>query len=100
MSEFITVMNEYHRMCANNIRCDNCPLSAINNGNNGVSCQLSVCQSPEIAERIIMEWSKEHPFVTNRDKFKKVFGFSFDEKCAMPITVLEWLNEEYKGEEE
>lgn len=65
MAEFMTVMNEYYRMCAKNIRCDSCPLSSINNGNNGVSCQMSVCKSPKIAERIIMQWSAEHPVMTN-----------------------------------
>ena len=98
MAEFITVMREYNRMCNSDMGCDNCQVSASNNGT-GASCYHFIRKSPEKAERIIMSWASEHPILTNRKKFEEVFGFALDERCAMPITILDWLDEEYRETE-
>ena len=98
MAEYTTVMREYVRMCNSDMGCDNCQVSASNNGT-GASCYQFIRKSPEKAERIIMSWASEHPILTNRKKFEEVFGFALDERCAMPITILDWLDEEYRKTE-
>lgn len=37
-----------------------------------------MAEYPEEAEKIIMNWAKEHPVKTNADKFKEVFGVEVD----------------------
>lgn len=41
-------------------RCINCPLSNYNNGKN-MLCTLLESQQPEIAVKIVQEWSDTHP---------------------------------------
>lgn len=62
-------------------------------------------------EQVVEKWSKEHPIVTNADKFKEVFGKpigSYGTPCPNGLTIyeigtmsnLEWLGKEYKKQEE
>ena len=95
MTEFITVMREYSRMCEGNMRCEKCPIASRNNGR-GVACHLFVRQFPEEAERIIMQWAAENPFKTNGDKFREVFGYDF----TKVVCAADWYNAEYKEENE
>ena len=73
MAEFVEVMKQKERMC-NAMRCENCVLASGNN-NTGDSCNYFVIGYPKQAEKIIMNWAKEHPVKTNADKFKEVFGY-------------------------
>lgn len=75
MAEFVEVMNQKLRMC-NYFKqdCNKCNLSYKANGLNVVCTKCLSCY-PEEAEKIIMDWAKEHPIVTNKDKFREVFGF-------------------------
>lgn len=42
-----------------------------------------------------MQWSKEHPVVTNAMKFKEVFGYDFQDAFGA-LGCSEWLDDEYK----
>lgn len=98
MTEFKTVMREYTRMCEGNMRCENCPIASNNNGI-GIACHLFVRKFPEEAERIIMQWAEEYPVMTNRKKFKEVFGKDLFKLLSVEESwsdTLKWLDEEYK----
>lgn len=64
-------LKEIKRMCTVNKDCYGCPL-------NGTTCSIS----PELSEEQMInivnkieQWSKDHPIITNAQKFKEVFGF-------------------------
>ena len=95
MSEFMTVMREYDRMC-NGMTCDNCPIASTNNGM-GLSCNGFMHKFPKEAEQIILRWSSEHPLMTNRRKFSEVFGFDVATMFEVNRGNVDWLDEEYKG---
>ena len=81
MAEFVEVMKNLRRMCncdnQDGYECDNCPLSIGNNGTND-GCNLFSMIHPAKTEKIIMDWAKEHPPITNADKFREVFGYEVD----------------------
>lgn len=64
MAEFKEVMKQKKRMCE---YCEeNCN-----------SCDGSIFVSnsdPDRFEKFVMDWAKEHPVVTNKDKFREIFG--------------------------
>lgn len=95
MAEYTTVMREYNRMCNSDMGCDNCQVSASNNGT-GASCYQFIRKSPEKAERIIMQWASEHPIMTNRRKFSEVFGFDVATMFEVNSGNADWLDEEYQ----
>lgn len=95
MAEFKEVMKQFKRMCDGRTWCDSCQIC----DNRGlISCSRWLTENPTKAEEIIMEWAKKNPPVTNRDKFKEVFGFDpFTDKhlmCGTPI--IGWFGKEYK----
>lgn len=90
--EFQEFVRERDRMCDGYGNCEECPihkLSVIG------TCAKKCFEKPAEVERIVSDWSKEHPLVTNKDKFMKVFGFDL---CAMDCdeNTMIWLNTEYK----
>ena len=93
MAEFQKVMSEFSRLCKGR-SCDDCPIREKVNEDMGIYCSVWVKNHPEEAETIIMKWAAEHPIITNRDKFKEVFGLDYLDPlpggCA-------WLTAEYKG---
>lgn len=104
MSEFKTVMREKTRMCKKIGDCSKCPLSLRNNKTN-TFCDTFIRESPEEADSIIMQWSKENPVMTNRRKFEEVFGFDIavfgirsKKFRAVDVNgcIAKWLDEEYK----
>ena len=96
MAEFQKVVKERNRMCEQYNSCTHCPLKELQTMSSNAMCRALAFQYPEEAERIIMQWASEHPIMTNRRKFKEVFGFALDEKYATPINILAWFDEEYK----
>ena len=58
-------------MCSLYNRCLECPM---NDRKNDLNCQNFVFTHPDEAERIVFKWKEEHPFTTNADKFREVFG--------------------------
>lgn len=95
MAEFQTVIKERKRMCKKHSICRECPLGKIKDS---MLCGTWVCDNPEKAEKIIMEWSAKNPPFTNAAKFKEVFGFDFQETFGCYYS--EWLNAEYKEDGE
>ena len=91
MAEFEKVAAEMTRMCGHYEGfCKECPLGF------AASCRNWVIGQPEEAEEIIMKWAKEHPLVTNGDKFQEVFGYDF----VKAVYTDDWYNAEYKKPEE
>ncbi len=85
--EFVEVMKHKQRMCDHYYRkslCHKCPLSSINsnNGKGFLGCAEFCTKYPKEAQTIIMNWTKEHPFKTNREVAEEVltekFGDIFD----------------------
>ena len=99
MAEYTTVVKERRRMCKEVQTCNKCPISAINNKTK-TYCDNFMSASPEEADRIIMQWSKDHPVMTNRRKFEEVFGHNIasmlETSCRNSACLSAWLDEEYK----
>lgn len=97
MAEFQEVMCELRRLCAK-CDCENyCPVWKGARSDGETYCSTWVKNYSEKAERIIMQWAKENPLMTNRMKFKEVFGFEFTDRVPESQYHREWLNAEYKG---
>lgn len=64
--------------------CDECLLGC-NKNSRGISCSGLEIDYPNEAIKIVEDWEKEHPFVTNADKYKeiirKTFGDNFIQIC-------------------
>lgn len=94
MAEFVEVMKQKKRMCdaLSKTNCSSCGLCSDNNNYN-VGCSTLILNYYEQAEEIIMKWAKEHPVMTNADKFKEVFGFDAEldicpMKCTESVSVI------------
>lgn len=96
----VEYLKERERMCAASM-CTTCPLAIF------PICRAGEVTDPERCVSIVGKWSKENPVITNRMKFKEVFGL--DEPPATTINRIElsedgvyfdlnvWLDEEYKA---
>ena len=73
MAEFVEVIKQAERLCNSYKECDKCDLS-------GRCSLVSLGSSVEVEEyeKIVMEWVKENPEITNADKFKEVFGVNVE----------------------
>ena len=101
MAEFQEVAKMYDRLCDSYDECYKCPMFRNRNGNNPIGCGYWTLKvDPETAEEIILRWGKEHPIMTNRMKFKEVFGFEFTDRVPESQYHREWLDAEYKGEQD
>ena len=91
------------------IDCRNCPLAYKNNGKS-IQCTALERDYSNEAIKIVEGWGKEHPFVTNVDKYKEIiretFGDNFIDICYkknVPICRCEDFNcsecEEFWGRE-
>ena len=75
MAEFIKIMSDKKRMCETCIgNCETCPLCSDNNGTK-LMCEDFFMENLKKAEKIIEDWTKKNPVITNADKFKEVFGY-------------------------
>ncbi len=93
MAEFVKVMKERQRMCNSYRICCQCRINAIRND----VCVEWIARNPKEAERIIMEWSSEHPLITNGKKFREVFGIDLEDKYLVTEHAKEWACREYNG---
>ena len=81
-------------MCKQIGDCSKCPISFLNNKSS--FCTTFMAESPEDAERIIMQWASEHQLMTNRRKFEEVFGFTPATMFEVNRRNADWLDEEYR----
>lgn len=66
-------IEDFARMCnKNSAKCDECPLTLINNGKHEF-CDDFIRQSPDKANEIILKWCEEHPIKTRQEKFLEMF---------------------------
>ena len=110
--EFKEAIKTRKRMCDYYKNCNCCPIEKFEDG-----CMITLEGAEELDEyeRILEEWAKEHPIMTNADKFTEVMKNTFGEylekteikevcvgriraiKCIHNCEeCLEWWNEEYK----
>lgn len=81
--------SEMSRMC-NTYACQECPLYHMRcQGHMELEDRLKVL-------RIVEEWGKEHPPLTNKKKFEEVFGFPISAIRDVRYLSQEWLDAEYK----
>ena len=93
MAEYQEVIKHFNRMCDSHKFCDACE---INDARATFTCYRWLTENPTRAEEIILKWAKENPLMTNRMKFKEVFGFEFTVRVPESQYHREWLNREYK----
>ena len=102
--EFKEFCKERERMCKDH-ECGDCPLIKVKKLMSiGGTCNEACMENVDEAEKIVSEWSKEYPIVTNRDKFKEVFGFDIAITARGSIFLYindyiskeDWLAQEYK----
>lgn len=94
--EFQEVCKNFKRMC-DSIGCSECEIAKAGRTKKEFSsCESFLIGCPEKSESIIEQWAKEHPLVTNGDKFREVFGVSVENFEYSH----KWLNQEYKEPEE
>lgn len=110
--EFKEAIKIRKRMCCHYQKCNDCPLFTFADG-----CIDAMIKAEEIDEyeKILEEWAKEHPVVTNADKYievmKNTFGEDADKTEIRELCIgsslgiecikdcsecLKWWNEEYK----
>lgn len=93
MFDSLRTKNKGEENC-DGISCSNCPFNR-KVCNTGKLIFYSF-KAIEKAIEIVENWAKEHPIVTNADKFREVFGFEYDDVCD----VNRFWNAEYKGKTE
>ena len=70
--DVIKFYTEMRRMCEANPECKGCPIN-----NLGLSCgrySEDFIKDVGTAVNAIEKWSKEHPIITNLQKFEEIFG--------------------------
>lgn len=96
MAEFKTVVKEYQRMCSTIQACADCPIYKYKGAG---SCDSILIYKTEEAEKLIMDWARINPSMTNQRKFKDIFGFNYEDRFNVSESMMEWLKEEYKKED-
>lgn len=75
--------------------CEECPLAS---PDYDYACADFISDNPEKVVSIVEKWAKEHPMITNADKFREVFGtppYSYSDLTTLyicpPVAVQEGL---------
>lgn len=81
--------------------CGECPLIG-RNFIDATDCLNAIILHPDEYEKALLDWAKENPAPTNRDKFFAVFGdrkykqFGCKKVCEpTPCCDCDWWNKEY-----
>lgn len=95
MAEYKEVIKQFIRMCDAQEICQKCP---VNETRGLLTCWRALADKPDKMEEIVMQWVEEHPLITNRDKFREVFGIDISDLFALGISrhLQNWLEKEYK----
>lgn len=95
MMEALDYFKEARRMCKSYPDCKGCPL--INSACGFIRCIEGRSDAEMRCEiKVVEQWSKEHPIITNALKFKEVFGFSLEDTFILPSEVCNWLRIKYE----
>lgn len=89
----VEYLKERARMCKQPL-CDQCEF----NGTGYAQCFGYENMYPKECVSIVEQWSREHPVMTNAQKFEEVFGY-FAPVQGRPYMPSTWWNEPYKGTE-
>lgn len=93
----------YKRICVIHREdfCEGCPLLP-SNFDDAEDCMDALIKYPDKFEKALLDWVKENPAPTNRDKFFEVFGdrkykqFGCKKVCEpTPCCDCDWWNKEY-----
>lgn len=90
MTEFVETVKNFNRMCEYNSTQNNCIKCGMSTFNNGrlVNCDYFLKNYPQETKKIVTDWVKAHPVITNADKYKETFGFEPDTNhCPMSLYV-------------
>ena len=93
MAEYQEVARQFKRMCDSRKWCDSC---IINEKRGTITCYRFMMEQPMKAEEIIMQWAKEHPHVTNAEKFKEVFGYDPQLLAIWNNSSHIWFDDEFE----
>ena len=93
----------YKRICKvyDESSCKKCPLTG-SNFTDATDCLDAIIQFPDEYEKVLLDWAKENPAPTNRDKFFEMFGDRNYQHpnckvvCELiPCCDCDWWNLEY-----
>ena len=98
--EALDYFKEARRMCKSYPDCKDCPL--INSPCGSIRCLEGRSDAEMRCEiKVVEQWSKEHPLVTNEMKVREVFGDNAVNSILVlpPSDIKRWLAEPYKERE-
>ena len=93
-------LKEAQRMCESCVDCQGCPL--INYACGFVRCMENYSdEEMRCVTKVVEQWSKAHPLVTNEMKIREVFGDKAIYAISSPNVqaLKDWLDEPYKEPE-
>lgn len=79
--EFQEFCKQRERMCST-IKKEECNLFYALKGG-CIMCKNDCIDHYDTAEKIVSKWAKEHPAITNADRFKEIFGFEPDKNSCV-----------------
>lgn len=86
MAEFMEVIKQRNRMCANYVYCrDGCPLWDPLTDAATINCGEFMKAEPEKFEKLVMEWAAKHPEKTMKDVFFEKFPNALKHENDLPI---------------
>ena len=90
--EAIEFLEEAQRMCKSYADCKGCPLESSACG--FIRCAVDYSDADiRCAIKVVEQWSKEHPIITNAKKFEEVFDIS---GYRLITQSADWWDEPYK----
>ena len=95
--EALDYFKEARRMCKSYPDCKGCPL--INSPCGSIRCLEGRSDAEMRCKiKVVEQWSKEHPLVTNEMKVREVFGDNAVNSILVlpPSDIKRWLAEPYK----
>lgn len=88
-------IHDFSRMCKFHNDCKDCSLGISNNGV-GMICGDFIKKYPDKADKIILNWCKEHPVETRQDRFMKMFPNAKIDNCGTLILCPRLVDRDFK----
>ena len=77
----------------NDVNCRECPL--VDNSQQIAVCAVGKSDAFDLV-KLVYEWAKAHPIITNEDMLKKTFGDDVLSHICSRVFEWEWFDQEYK----